>query len=353
MRIAISWNELPSYGARCIKAAIQQCPYPVDVIGTRPTVPLKGVDEILQGIRWVERNKVVCWADVDVETPDLFFQAGWYIPAFVGLGAQVRASGKPVVLLADNAWKNTPRQWMGAIKYRLSYRGQFAGVWVPGAMGVKLMTFFGVRPDRIFDGLYGTDPELFQVGPPLDERPKTFVFVGRLTNLKGIPELASAFEKFRSQRTDWKLVVFGDGECRGLVERRPGIEFRSFAQPNEVAAGLRSARFLILPTLTDNWPLVVSEAALSGCGLLLSDKVGNCSEFMGRSNGQVFRAQSADSLVQAMLWAARMDDDQLRRAGEESRRLGELFTPSRWAKQFGRITDVVRTVPAGANRLQR
>lgn len=339
INIAISWVELPAYGARLIRAGIKCLDQPVTVIATIPQIPIQGMEEILeQKVHWINKSNVNSWKDLNLPIPDIFFQAGWwYIPSYKKLGAEVRKNGGKVVLLSDNCWKNNLRQWMGAIVVRFLYRKWFSAVWVPGKSGARLQRFFGVPTSQIYQGLYGSDPDLFTAGPVLTKRPKQFIFVGKLIPAKGIPALAKAFKIFYRNFPDWQMVIFGDGECRNLLENSPGIIVHQFAQPPQIANAMRKSRFLVLPTLTDHWPLVVSEATLAGCGLILSNKTGNREEFLNKKNGFVFKAQSVNELLKKLKEAASLSDEQLNEAYNESIRLGSVYVPTHWGKVFHQI----------------
>ena len=86
-------------------------------------------------------------------------------------------------MISDNNLKNL-RQYIGSIVFRLVYKSQFDGAWVPGQSSRMLMNFFGLADNQIYNGLYGSDNKCFKAGPPLHKRPKQFIFVGRLTYLK-------------------------------------------------------------------------------------------------------------------------------------------------------------------------
>ena len=123
MRISISWNELPSYGAKLISEGIKDFNADITIVATRPTVPIKGMDEILDNkICWIEKKGIKKWKDIGLETPQIFFQAGWYIESFISLGKEVKSKGGKIILLSDNCWKNSLRQWLGSIYYRIMYR---------------------------------------------------------------------------------------------------------------------------------------------------------------------------------------------------------------------------------------
>ena len=313
------------------------------VIGANPQMTVKDTEDILgQKICWIDSLSVNSWSELGLSIPDIFFQAGWFIPSFNKLGKEVRYNGGKVVGLIDNCWKNNMRQWIGAVKFRLLYRKWFSAVWVPGKSGTQLLRFFGVPSSQIYQGLYGTDHNCFTPGPLLTKRPKQFIFVGGLTRLKGILTLVKAFQIFHRDFPDWNLVTYGIGESQILLENCPGIESRPFAPPHEIAETLRQSRFFVLPTLTDHWPLAVAEAAAVGCGLILSNRVGNRPEFLTQKNGFVFPARSVRELTRKLRAAASLPDWRLNETYKESKWLGSFYGLSQWAEKFQQIISEVK-----------
>jgi len=338
-KIAISWNELPAYGARVLRASIQKYGHPVTVIATTPQIPIKGMEDILgQKIYWINPSSIKSWDELGLEVPDIFFQAGvYYIKSFNKLGSEVRKNHGKVVLLSDNCWKKSFRQISGSILFRLIFKRKFAAVWVPGKSGETLMRIFGFAKNQIYQGLYGSDNKCFTPGPPLLSRPEQFIFVGKLTYLKGVHTLFEAFKTFNKTFPNWKIIIFGDGEYSHLLQNCPGIVVNPFAQPPQIAEAMRESRFLVLPTLTDHWPLVVSEASLAGCGLILSNKVGNALEFLNEKNGFSFKSKSETELTEKLIKAASLPELRLKEVYNESLRLGVKFIPETSADKFCKI----------------
>src|SRR5687768_12597413 len=88
--IALSWNGLPQYAARLIRAAVDRLGQDCVVIASRPAVPIKGMEEVLGGIvHWVDADMPVGWRALGLEPPDVFIQSGWSYPAFAALGREV------------------------------------------------------------------------------------------------------------------------------------------------------------------------------------------------------------------------------------------------------------------------
>jgi glycosyltransferase involved in cell wall biosynthesis len=209
---------------------------------------------------------------------------------------------------------------------------------VPGVQGERLMRWFGLPPDRIRRGMYGADSALFGGGASLPLRPRTFLYVGQFIARKDVLGLARAFLRFSQARPGWTLHLCGGGEQMDLIPSDPRIFVEEFVQPEQLAERFRQARFLVLPSLFEAWGLVVHEASLSGCALLLSDCIGSADDLATTRNCVRFRAGSGDDLVRALHEAADFDDARLLEAGKESRRLAGKFGPERFGRE---VADLV------------
>jgi glycosyltransferase involved in cell wall biosynthesis len=338
MRIAISWSGMPIYAAKLIKEGIANNDNEITLLSTNLQVPIEVTQEITKHkIYVIDSQSDIKWCDLGMEVPEIFFQAGWFVSSFNQLGLQVKSNGGKVVVLSDNCWKNSFRQYLGYLKFNLLYRNRFDASWVPGKSGQRFMKFLGFKNVQIFTGLYGSDPNLFFSDSSILSREKSFVFVGQLIPRKGIKTLLVAFRRFHKDYPDWKLKIFGRGELQSLIHGMGGVEFYDFKSPDEIALSLRSSRFLILPSLEDHWPLVVSEAALSGCGLILSNKIGNSSEFLTSNNGFSFKANSCEQLYRCLCSAAILTEDELLEVQRVSLELGSRFLTKHWKMKFDEI----------------
>ena len=154
-----------------------------------------------------------------------------------------------------------------------------------------------------------------------------FIFVGRLITDKAVPEVARACGTFRRNFPDWSRFVYGNGPCAKSFDGVPGVSVRSFAQPTEAREAMRNSTFLILPSRVDHWPLVVFEASLSGCGLVLSDCVRKIPEFIAETAGFVCRAGSVSSLIATLHRGAEREGTSLDNMWLTARKLGLRCMP--------------------------
>lgn len=338
--LAFSWNGLPQYAARLLAAVGQELGRPFPVIGSRPTVPVGGIEEALGWpAHWVEADRPVSWGDLGLPVPKLFFQSGWAYPAFDALGDEVRGAGGKVCLLMDNNWRGDLRQMLGAPWFRAFQRRKFSAVLVPGKSGRRLARWYGMPEERIFEGMYGADPRLFFNGPPLPERPKRILFVGQYIERKGCVPLARAFASVASLLPDWELCMYGSGPLKSAIPGHPQIKVHGFIQPEQLGALYREARIFALPSLVEAWGLVVHEAALSGCQLLLSEAIGSAPDFAGPDNARLFKPGDESGMAAAILELAQTEALGVAQAASVA--AASSHGPSVFSERVGRIARAV------------
>lgn len=103
--------------------------------------------------------------------------------------------------------------------------------------------------------------------------PLKILFLGRLIPAKGIPELLDSFEMIR-HRDDWQATLAGDGavaETREYVERHglaKRVDVPGWLGDEAVAAELRAADILVLPSWVENLPMCVVEAFAHGLAVV-------------------------------------------------------------------------------------
>lgn len=337
--VAVAWEGLPVYGARLIAAGRSVLlKHNLIVLATRPAVPFENIESSLgQSAIWIERSSSNSWRELGLKVPEILVQTGWAYPHFNALASEVIDAGGRVTSMVDNRWKGNLRQLVGAFYFRLRLRRRFSTIWVPGASGVKLARFFGVSSDHIVTGLYGADPILFPPGPSLEKRPKRIIYVGQYVARKGVDTLAGGwFETYR-RHPDWELVCYGSGPEAHRLRGTPGCRIAPFEQPTQISVAMRNARFLVLPSRDDHWGVVVHEAALSGCGLLVSSAVGAAEDLVSPDNGRVFPSGKIEKLRESLEWAIERNEAELRSIYATSIRMSARFGPDVWAAAFSRI----------------
>lgn len=234
------------------------------------------------------------------------------------------------------------KELVKALRFRLQIRRHFQGYLVPGRASAKLLRFYGAATDKIVTGFYSADSSLFGKGLPMRERQKKIIYVGQLNGRKNLLLSCEAFCCSGIARAGWSFDIYGSGPLREELKRRyaaveSGIVIHNFVQPEELAALYQSARAFILASKEEHWGLVVHEAALSGCFLMLSERVGAKDEFLGESNGLSFDPMSMRDIERVFRTLAGMSMDSLEKARMESLRLAESVSLNSFVRGVERL----------------
>ena len=333
--ICFTWWGLTQYAARAIEAFNQVSKEPVVVVATRPkSSPVEGMERILScPLVWVEET------DTDVlsrlpEVPRVVLVSNWNLPCWQELMTKTRDTGGKVVAMVDTNYQLSLRGLLRAVRFRLFLKRRFDAFLVVGASGLRLMRLWGVPSSKVFQGLYGADASLFHNGLPLTERPKRILYVGQFINRKNVLRLVKAFGRFHAKFPDWELEMCGHGPLRDQMPKMKGLVVHDFVQPEELAGIYRQARGFILPSLEEHWGVVVHEAALSGCFLILSRTVGAAEDFAGCSNSSLFSPGSVNEIERSLEFFASRSDDELVAAQKCSLALAERLGLHRFVSEM-------------------
>ena len=182
----------------------------------------------------------------------------------------------------------------------------------------KLMVNAGLPPHKVH-----VKPNFFP-GKPLPkswkERKGAFVFVGRLSEEKGLRTLIESWELWGEAAP--RLHLIGDGPLRDeLQEQAAGLNVVFLGQlPAEQAQSeIAAAQMLVLPSeCFEGFPMVIREAFAFGTPAAVSNLGPLPSIVQSGSNGVVFEAANATSLLET-LRAAWAQPDLLEKLGQGAR----------------------------------
>ena len=126
----------------------------------------------------------------------------------------------------------------------------------------------------------------------------------RLIQEKGVFDLLAAYAKLdEGIRSEVALVFAGDGSEEGRLKAqselvRPGmVLFPGFVQREELAILYALAEFMILPTHSDPWGLVVNEAMACGLPVIVSSVAGCAADLVEDGwNGYVVSPRDPETL---------------------------------------------------------
>ena len=103
--------------------------------------------------------------------------------------------------------------------------------------------------------------------------------VARMFPRKGVQHFIDAVSGMDS---DWEMIIAGDGPYREELEARarttaPQVRFVGFVGTDALRILYESARILVLPSIQENFPMVLLEAMDAGCAIVTTNAEG-CAE---------------------------------------------------------------------------
>ena len=147
---------------------------------------------------------------------------------------------------------------------------------------------------------------LGRTSTPIPSAPR-LACVGRLCPAKGQLLLVDAAARLAAEGVDFELVLVGDGELRGEIERRidhhalgDRVTITGWASNDMVRRQLLESRAMVLPSFAEGLPVVIMEAMALGRPVISTFIAGIPELVEPGVNGWLVPAGSVDRLVEAM-----------------------------------------------------
>lgn len=285
-------------------------------------------------------------------SPSVFFMANkWNVPVFLTLhnyrlicpSATLFFKGKiyeksvksifPIHAIWKGIYRNSKIQT--AMVVLMTAVHHFLGTWKNKIDGYITLTQFAKQ--KFIHSALSIPAEKLFVKPNFVEdcdsdiytRENFFLFIGRLTEEKGIKELLKAVDLYY-----FKVVIIGDGPLRPWVEacakKNPNISYIGFQPKKVILDYLKKCKALIFPSLWyEGFPVTLAEAFSTSTPVIASD-LGSMKEIIqDHVNGLLFKAGDVDDLILAIM---EMNiDDQLTKRLSANARLSYLnhYTPEK------------------------
>ena len=166
-----------------------------------------------------------------------------------------------------------------------------------------------VDTDKL-DGRAKQIPEerISQLRQQLNVQGILYTYVGRLHPLKGCREVIEAWHQFeKSNKTAGTLLFIGDGDLKTELQsychtnHLKNVRFIGSIPYEDLVLYYSASDIFIIPTLEDNWSLVVPEAMACGLPILCSKYNGCWPELVhDGKNGWVFDPLDPEDIIQVL-----------------------------------------------------
>lgn len=340
MNVAFLMTSVPGYFAACISSlaaldgtnVLLVCEAPIPAAPYDPAEVTPGGAEV-RTFESVPDGPTVVGLLKGFE-PDVVVVTGWQVRAF-RFALRRLPPGTVRVLMMDNQWLGTVKQWVGVAISPWYLHRLFDIAFLPGHKQEVFANKLGFNNSQIWRGVYSCDYPRF-AGAPQPDRQDVFLFVGRFVKEKGVQYLAEAYTAYRrTSENPWGLEVYGTGPEAYRFDGIEGIEKNDFAQPSDLPRVYRRSGCLVLPSLFEPWGAVVHEATSSGLPVICSTACGAAPYLVEDGvNGYLVEPGNAAELTEALQRFSSLEPARRQQMGDMSSRLAARYTPERWASLF-------------------
>jgi glycosyltransferase involved in cell wall biosynthesis len=231
---------------------------------------------------------------LDRAQPTVVAVPGWGAASSLTALAWSSSRRRAAILMSDSNFHDEVRRpWMECVK-KLAVRAASAG-FVAGKPQRRYLELLGMPAERISCGYDVVDNAYFRAGADAVrarasearsalQLPAEFaLWVGRFVEKKNLERLIEGYARYSARRGDTglHLVLVGDGPLRSALEDRIArhrleavVHMKPFAQYPELPQYFGLARALVLPSVVEQWGLVVNEAMASGTPAFVSNRCG-------------------------------------------------------------------------------
>lgn len=200
----------------------------------------------------------------------------------------LRLLGRRVLVLQDSKFDDRPRFLWKEVFKRLVYK-PFQGAIVASRRSADYLRFLGINPENIRLNCYTTSIERVRSDAGVEPAPRgvphrarSFVCVARLVPKKNHFTLLEAYSQYVGTASDpRRLVLCGSGPLEADIRTRIAelaleelVILKGNLSSPEVARELGSGLCLLLPSIEEQYGIVVIEAQALGLPVILTDQCG-------------------------------------------------------------------------------
>jgi len=186
-----------------------------------------------------------------------------------------------------------------------------------------------------------TIPNMHTKGHPV------FLFVGSLSERKGVRQLLEAATELRNRNVQFSLIIVGEGELRAELESFIAVNnlanfvvLAGEVRYEDLGAYFNACDVFVLPTLEDIWAMVVLEAMAFGKMVLCSANAGAREVVQDGSCGWLFDPFDPHELAECMFRAIQ-DPAMVRAYGARSLETMKQYNPRKVAQLLAEVCNVV------------
>jgi glycosyltransferase involved in cell wall biosynthesis len=194
----------------------------------------------------------------------------------------------------------------------------------------------------------GIDPEcLPSPADALGREPRTLLFLGRLSEKKGVSDLLDAAATLSREYPGFRLLIAGAGPLESglrehvrILEMEEVVEFLGFVDESGKKECFARASIQVAPSIKtsdgdeEGLPVAILEGLAAGLIVVATDESGACDVIEQGKSGFIVPARSPESISETVRRIFHLTELERNQVSENARRAGLEFV---WEKQAKRL----------------
>ena len=297
--------------------------------------------------------------------PDVVFAPATPFPE--GMAAiHYRTEYNKKVVMMDDSWELTDQRGFLIKAVKRMIHSNVDAVFIPAQSHAPYFLKAGFPENRVVFGVDVVDNDYYSKNAEYALKNEKnirqargmpenyFLFVGRVMPKKGLETLLQAYKIYRTSVKDnkWDLVIVGIGgnleELKKAYAAHRDIQFPGAQFGSNLCHYYALARALVVPSLSDQWGLVINEGMACGLPVIASRGCGATATLVhDGDNGWTFGPGDADDLARCLIEAHGAGDEKLASMGRRSMAIIASWSTERFAKAVFDAAQIPRRQPAG------
>jgi Glycosyltransferase len=261
--------------------------------------------------------------ELDQIMPDAVLSGAIAFPSGASAVDWAKRNNKAVVIFDDSKLEDVPRNFM-VNKIKKTIYSNVDAVLCPAKDWLPTLRYWEFKKEAVFFGenvvnnqFWSKKTNYIQTLPE-----HYFLTVGRQIERKNFIGLLNAFYSLHAYNPEskYELVLIGNGPERETLENsvpdkmKNKVHFLDFKSQDELREIYQRATFFILPSIAEQWGLVINEAMAVGLPVIVSKQCGCASSLVkDHQNGFIFDTNNIAELNDVLQNADRLNADQLKK----------------------------------------
>ena len=205
---------------------------------------------------------------------------------------------------------------------------------------IKFLSENNVESEVIFN------PVSFKTNKISNLKQKKFLAAGRLTYQKGFDLLIEAFYEFSKSNHDWTLVIVGEGEEKGRLNKlikKYNLEKRIKIKPftDDIKKYFLESSILLLSSRWEGMPMIVLESLVMGVPIIAFDITSVQSSIINNYNGILVEKYDVKEFSKAMIDLCNNEEEIIcmgKNSLKKSKEFDIDFIYKQWVRILSKLT---------------